>query len=141
MSSTNAGFLEVCPPATPGERQRDLRLAVACLGWALSFVVARALIRYGALPGAVPWLVALLPTVGGVVLLTAYTRYLREIDELQRAIQLQAMALGFGGGFLAICAYVTFVPLGAPQVDPLSLLAVMPVLYAIGMLVGRGRYR
>ena len=141
MSIVGAGLLEVCAPSEPKERQRDLRLAAACLGWALSFVGARAVIRYGVLPGAVPWLVALLPAIGGLVLLTAFTRYLREIDELQRAIQLQALALGFGGGFLAICAYVTFVPLGAPQVDPLSLLAVMPVLYSIGMLVGRGRYR
>lgn len=82
-----------------------------------------------------------LPTVAGVILLAAYTRYLREIDELQRAIQLRALALGFGGGFLGICGYVTFQPLGAPQVDPVSLLVVMPVLYAIGILVGSGRYR
>ena len=84
---------------------------------------------------------AALPTIAGGVLLAAYIRYLREIDELQRAIQLRAMALGFGGGFLAICGYVTFQPLGAPRVDPVSLLAVMPVLYAIAVVAGSGRYR
>ena len=132
----------VCPPTTSRERRRDLRLAGACLAWAVCFVGARWLIRYGVLPGgAVPWLVAAVPTLAGGVLLAAYTRYLREIDELQRAIQLQAMALGFGGGFLSICGYVTFQPLGAPQVDPVSLLAVMPILYAIAILVGSGRYR
>ena len=131
-----------CDLGTTAERRRERRLAGACLTWAFCFVIARWLIRYGGLPGgAIPWLVATLPTVAGIVLLGAYTRYLREIDELQRAIQLQAMALGFGGGFLAICAYVTFVPLGAPSVDPLSLLSVMPALYAVGILIGRRQYR
>jgi hypothetical protein len=51
------------------------------------------------------------------------------------------MALGFGGGFLGICGYVTFQPLGAPPVGPVTLLVIMPVLYAIGILVGNGRYR
>lgn len=124
------------------ERRRDVRLAGASLAWAVCFAGARSLIKHGLLPGgAVPWLVAALPTVAGVILLAAYRRYLREIDELQRAIQVRALAFGFGGGFLGICGYVTFQPLGAPQVDPVSLLVVMPVLYAIGILVGSGRYR
>jgi hypothetical protein len=119
-----------------------MRLAGASLAWAVCFAGARWLIRNDVLPGgAIPWLVAALPTVAGAVLLAAYTRYLREIDELQRAIQLRAMALGFGGGFLGICGYVTFQPLGAPPVDPVTLLVIMPVLYAIGILVGNGRYR
>ena len=131
-----------CSPANPRERRQDFRLVGACLAWGVCFVGARWLIRYGTLPGgAIRWLVAALPTVTGVALLAAYARYLREIDELQRAIQLRAMAFGFGGGFLAICGYVTFQPLGAPQVDPVSLLAVMPMLYAIAVLVGTGRYR
>ena len=35
----------------------------------------------------------------------------------KRLIQLQAMAWAFGGGFFAICGYLLFVPLGAPEVD------------------------
>lgn len=131
-----------CAPAGRRGWRRDVRLAGASLVWAVCFVGARSLIRHGLLPGgAVPWLVAALPTVAGVVLVAAYTRYLREIDELQRAIQLRAMALGFGGGFLGICSYVTFQPLGGPQVDPVDLLVIMPVVYAIGVVVETGRYR
>jgi hypothetical protein len=89
-----------CSTATTAERRRSLHLAGACLVWAVCFVGARWLIRYGALPdGAVSWLVPAMPTAAGAVLLAAFTRYLREIDELQRSIQLQALAFGFGGGF------------------------------------------
>jgi hypothetical protein len=142
MTRVGQELLPHCSPATTVERRRDLRLAGACLAWALCFVGARWLIRDGPWSdGAVVWLVATLPTAAGLGLLIVFTRYLREIDELQRSIQLQAMALGFGGGFLAICGYVTFQPLGAPQIDPVSLLAVMPILYAVGILLGSGRYR
>lgn len=131
-----------CPRAARRGWRRDVRLAGASLAWAVCFAGARSLIRHGLLPGGVvPWLVAALPTVAGVVLVAAYTRYLREIDELQRAIQLRAMALGFGGGFLGICSYVTFQALGGPQMDPVDLLAIMPVVYAIGIIVDSWRYR
>jgi hypothetical protein len=130
-----------CSPAAPQERSRNVRLAGACLAWGVCFVGARWLTRDDGLVGPLRWLVATVPTLAGAALLVAYTRYLREIDELQRAIQLQAMAFGFGGGFLAICGYVTFQPLGAPEVDSYSLLAVMPIFYAIATLVGSGRYR
>ena len=129
-----------CEVSTDG--RSELRLAGASLGWAICFVGARYLIKRDLVPdGALTWLVAVLPAVAGAALLLMYSRYLRAIDEMQRAIQLQAMALGFGGGFLAICAYSTLQPLGAPAADSLTLLAIMPILYAVAMLAGSGRYR
>ena len=128
--------------ATPRERAVHFRLAAVCLAWAVAFVGARYLLRHVLAPeGAIAWLVAAVPSVAGVALMVAYTRYLRDIDELQRAIQLRAMAYGFGGGFLAICGYVTFEALGAPAVDSTSLIAVMPILYSVAMVTSAGRYR
>lgn len=142
MTELNHEPLPACPPGTLRELRRDFRLAGGCLAWAVCFAGARWLIRNGLLPdGVIPWIVAALPTAAGVGLLAAYTRYLRQIDELERAIQVQALALGFGGGFLAICGYVTFQLLGAPRVDPVSLLALMPIFYAVAIVLGRRRYR
>lgn len=125
-----------------GELRQALRLTAASLVWGLCFVAALWVLRENLLPdGPLSWLVAALPTVAGFVLLSSFTRYLHEIDELQRSIQLQAMALGFGGGYLAICAWATFEQVGAPHVDPLSLLAIMPILYAVGTVAGHLRYR
>jgi drug/metabolite transporter (DMT)-like permease len=124
------------------ERNIELRLAGACLVWGLCFTGANFLLKRGDVPeGTTRWIVAGLPSFMGIVLLAAYTRYLRDIDELQRAIQLQALALGFGGGFLAICGYMTFVRMGAPAIDLSVALSTMPVFYAIAVLFGSGRYR
>jgi len=116
-------------------------VAAASLGWALCFVGAAKALDDGAMTGIAAWAMAAVPTLAGAGLLVVYVRYLRSIDELQRTIHLEALAIGFGGGFLAICAYMTFEPLGAPAADPLDLLAAMPVLYAVALIAGTARYR
>lgn len=130
-----------CEGSTVPVRRMEWWVAAASLLWALCFVGARQALGDAPEPGAATWLIAALPTMAGIGLLAVYVRYLRRIDELQRAIHLEAMAIGFGGGFLAICAYITFEPLGAPATNPLDLLAVMPMIYALALLVGSGRYR
>jgi hypothetical protein len=138
--------LEPAPPECSAGSLQDLRsslrLAGICLGWAVVFVGSVRLVRSDLLPaGAIPWIVASVPSVAAVFVLVAYSRYLRQTDELQRLIQLQALALGFGGGFFAICGYSLFEELGAPATEGVDIVVVMPVLYTIGVLVGTWRYR
>lgn len=130
------------PDRTMGGRRREIMVALSSLGWAVCFTVAMHVLRDGVVTSApLTWLVAAVPSLAAAGLLVGYTRYLREIDELQRLIQLQAMGWAFGGGFFAICGYLLFVPLGAPEADVATLVAIMPVLFAIGTLVGAWRYR
>ena len=70
-----------------------------------------------------------------------FVRFLRAADELQRVIQLQALALGFGGGFFFICGYSLFEPLGAPPSQSADIVVIMPLLYVVGVLNGARRYR
>lgn len=130
------------PAATGCDVRGQLRLAGVCLVWGILFAGGMMLIKHELLPaGPLPWLIALLPSVAGVFVLLEYVRFLRRADELQRLIQLQAMAWGFGGGFLAICGYSLFEQLGAPSADAAGIVAVMPILYAVASLVGAWRYR
>ena len=135
-----AGFTGGTGATAPAGRMEGW-VAAASLGWALCFVGAAKALDAGTMTGFAAWLIAAAPSVAGVGLLLVYMRYLRAIDELQRVIHLEALAFGFGGGFLAICAYMTFEPLGAPAADPLQLLAAMPVLYAVALIAGTARYR
>lgn len=73
--------------------------------------------------------------------LLAYRRFLREADGLQRRIHLEALALGFGGGWLAVAGYRLFELLGAPPVDRGGVILVMAILYVVGLALGRWRYR
>ena len=135
-------FLARCGLSTKSGRRAELLLAGVTLLWALLYTGATFLITSELLPsGPIPWLVGAVPTFAAVLVLFQYTRFLREADELQRLIQLQALALGFGGGFFVICSYSTFVHLGAPDVDDAIIVTVMPLLYVAGILIGTRRYR
>ena len=139
---TPASAWVLCFGATPRDRRNERRVAGICLAWALSLTGGTFLIKNDLLPaGPIPWLVAALPSVVAVFLLLSFGRFLREADELQRLIQLQALALAFGGGFFAICGYAQFEKLGAPAVNTLDFLAVMPLLYVVGIFLGWRRYR
>ena len=86
-------------------------------------------------------MVAAIPAIASVWLLLRYARYLRHTDELERLIQLQAFAWAFGGWFFAVCSYLPFEVLGAPAIDRSMGVALLPMLFAVGTLVGRWRYR
>lgn len=147
MSSSNDSVRNSAPDAErrhwmKGGRRHEVVVAASSLAWAICFTVAMRVLKEGVVTSPpYTWVIAAVPSVAAVGILVGYTRYLRHLDELKRLIQLQAMGWGFGGGFFVICGYLLFVPLGAPEVHTGTLAAIMPVLFAIGTLVGSWRYR
>jgi ABC-type spermidine/putrescine transport system permease subunit II len=129
-----------CDPV-PGAKRRELQVAGYSLLWAIVFVGAARLLDSPNLSRPVAVIIALIPTVLGAVLLFGYTRYLRSTDELQRLIQLQAMGWAFGGGILAASGYSLFMQLGAPRLDATTFAALMAIFFAIGLVIGRWRYK
>jgi hypothetical protein len=139
---TKRPFWARCADTTPRDRRNSLRALAALAVWAVVFVAATHAIRRELLPsGPISWLVAALPSVLMLVAFLAYADYLRKADELQRTIQLQALALGFGAGLLALSGYPLFERLGAPALDPGDYMAVMAVFFSLGTVLGRRRYR
>jgi predicted MFS family arabinose efflux permease len=131
-----------CGDTTPRDRRNTVRMLVALAVWAVVFVAATWAIRKELLPtGPISWIVAALPSALMVVALLAYADYLRKADELQRGIQLQALALGFGAGWLALCGYPLFERLGAPAIDPGDYVIVMAVCFSLGVVLGQRRYK
>jgi len=109
--------------------------------WLVCFAAATWLIRAGIVTaGPVGWVVAILPTAVGVGALLGFGRYLREGDELQRKIQLQALAFGFGAGLFVGFGYRLFEGLGAPVASISDASVVIVFFYLIGLWLGRRRY-
>jgi hypothetical protein len=110
--------------------------------WAVAFTAASQLIKRGVVTeGPLAWGLAALPFLFGAGVLVAYARYLRETDELQRLIQLQALALGCGGTFFLIAGYEVLQRLGAPMGEVDDVTMVMAGFYALGTFLGWRRYR
>ena len=139
---SRVSFWRRCAGSTPQDTRNQLRFAGFSLGWALVFVGCTFLIRRGFLPeGPIRWLVAALPSVAAVFLVGAFLRFLNEADEFQRLVQLQSLAVGFGGSFFFLTGYTIFERVGAPPIDFADAATIMPVLYAVCVLVSAWRYR
>lgn len=126
---------------TPRDWRNMRRFLLAGLAWMVSFVAGASLLR-GALAGGgwVAWMVAAVPALTGLLVLITYRRYLLETDEFQRMVHYQALALGCGGGWLAVGGYRLFELVGAPRVDRGAILLVMTVVFTVGILLSRRRY-
>ncbi len=116
------------------------QLSLALVFYAATLVASQLLLQR--LPGS-DWRIplAVLPVLPVAFGLRAFMRYLRQVDELQRRIQLDAIA--FGAGMTALLTF-TYGFLELADFPPISVLWVLPiltVLWGIGLLRASWRYR
>jgi hypothetical protein len=110
--------------------------------WTVSWVVANIAIKKN---WAATWfpapLFAVVPTILGIVMIFAYWRFLREADELQCKIQLEALAVGFGAGLVGGYTIHLLSRAGVlTSIEISEVAAFMMVVYAVATLVGERRY-
>jgi hypothetical protein len=112
-----------------------------CLAlWLASFVAATIAFELDLLPTSAGVAVTIANGVLGVFAVASYFRLLRGADELERKIQVEALALGFGAGAVGMMAYRLAERAGAPSMDINDALLVMLVAYAVGVVVARRHY-
>lgn len=128
--------------------ERQVRTTIGLAAWTAAWVASLALAAFG--PEAlwdgqvVPTVVAIVANVLiGVGMLLANKRFLQSLDELQRSIQLQAMAWSLGAGLVGGMALtlldefdlVTF------EATIAQLVIFMGLVYLAACIVGALRYR
>lgn len=134
-------FVTTCTQMTAADRRNSWRAAGWLLVWAVSFVSVAFAIRTEALSaGLWTYLAIAGSTALGIVAVLAYVRFVRQADELQRKIQLEALALGFAGGFIAQFAFSLIERAGIMDVEIGDLFLVMCVCYSVGLFLGARRY-
>jgi len=126
---------------SPSDRRNQRWILRLNLSWALAYIGAIQVLKRELVTGPVAWVVAAVPAILGIIVVVVYGRFLRQTDELQRLIQLEALALGFGGSFFAFCGYAVFQRLGAPAMDITTATIIMVFLYLLGVFLGTRRYR
>jgi len=96
------------------------------------------------LPRGAPWKLALALAQAGAstVIVLMMVRGIRKLDELQRRIQLEALAAAFAGTAILVTAWGFLEIAGAPEVRwGLWIWPAMTVMWTGGLLVARRRYR
>ena len=129
---------------TPRDHRNRRTSAIWQYLWFISLIGTQSLFNFRRelVPaGVLYWLVAALPLLIGAGTLWFWLRYLREADELQRRIQLNAVAFGFGVTFFWITSYAALIAAGAPTLE--QNLHMIPGLlaYSLALLYGKWQYR
>ena len=90
-----------------------------------------------------PWkyLIAVAPMLPALVVPVAVVRFFREIDELQRKIQLEALAGAFTATAVITLTYGFLQNAGLPDLNWVWVWPIMGVCWAIGLAFARWRYR
>lgn len=115
--------------------------AVAMVGYAVALTVS--IVALQRAPEGAWWRypVALLPMVPAAWIVVAVVRQLGRIDELQRRIQLEALAFAFGGAALLTFSYGFLENAGMPHLNWFFVWPVMATLWIVGLTWANRRYR
>jgi hypothetical protein len=136
------------PPDTGAWASRLIRNTLGLAAWTAAWVASLALAAFA--PGVLwnnqvaPTLLAIAVNVAvGVGMLFANKRHLQAQDELQRTLQLQAMAWSLGAGLVGGLAWTLFARHGlvAFEAEIAHLVVFMAVVYLAGSIAGVLRYR
>ena len=85
--------------------------------------------------------VALTPIVPAALALWAFVRQMRRLDELQRRIQFEALAISFGATALLTFSYGFLENAGFPHISLIWILPLMVALWGVSLAVSSLRYR
>ena len=127
---------------TAVDRRNNRRFTFWCLAWAAALIGATWIVEtYDSLAGPIAWLVALSPNVFAFGALVAYMRFLRMADEMQRRIQIEGLAIGFGTGWIFAIGYLVLQSAGAPEVPLTAIIVVMTAGWIVGNVIAVRHYR
>ena len=134
---------------TGGYLRDQIRTTARFVLWTLAWVVTLALARFG--PGLLwdvqqqvaSWAAVAANLVVGIGWIVAFTRLLQGMDELQRKILQDALAVTLGVGWVGGFAYFVADAAGlvAYDVGIAVFPALLSVVYLIAFAVGKFRYR
>ena len=137
MNTTNAGSLD------ESTRRNTVRLGL----WTGAWLVSMALAVFGPIflwESRSVSLVAIVINVAlGIGMMVANKQHLDGLDELQRKIQLDAMALALGMGLVLWLGYSAMDIANVIEFDAEISFMVMliGVIYIVGVLIGRRKYQ
>ena len=87
------------------------------------------------------FLIALAPTIPGILLALSIGSAIAQLDELQRRIQLEAIGIAFGGSIIASLTYALLVLAGFPQVSWMFVPLILMMFWLVGKLWTMWKYR
>ena len=128
--------------------QRAFKIVIPTAIWTVIWMATLALAKFG--PDLlwdhqplVSWIAVALNVLVGLGWIVVHAQYLRKVDDLQRKILMEGMAVALGVGLVGGFAYSVADSAGLVTFDGsfAFVSALMAVVYAVATVVGTLRYR
>ncbi len=127
-------------PTTAANRRYAIEFALSMLAYVVVLVISITVINYG-LPPAWKLVFALLPIIPIAFVFAAIVRYVGSIDELQRRIHIESLALAAGITALLAVTYGFLETVGLPHLSAWFTYAAVMVAWLIARPFVARRYR
>ncbi|WP_299810897.1 hypothetical protein [uncultured Shewanella sp.] len=134
----------ICAKGLP---KRDLknanRVNLLALAWALTLMISTYLSENELLgSGILLILVFSIHTLIGIAMLVAYRHFLVQLDEMERKVQLDALALSVGVAIISFSSYSILENSAiVPPLNAAYLIVLITLTYIVGIIKGRISYR
>ena len=123
--------------------KNNIRLLCWIFAWVGTIILVDKAVLYEWYSSDLISMVAIVINAGiGLGVIVTFMRYLNEVDELQRKIQLDALALSMGVGWVGGFTYSLLVTAQFVTDNEVSdIIMLMTCTYMVGIIVGQVRYR
>ena len=132
------------PNSAPARSKKNHALIMIWIFiWMVTFVAADKAETYEWYSsGSLPLVAIVINAIIGLAVIATYMRFLKELDEMQQKIQLNALALAMGIGLVGGVSYSLLVSngyVGSP--DTAVAIMLLGGGYSVGLVLGRVRYQ
>lgn len=133
----------ICAKGLP---KRDLknanRVNLLALLWAGTLLLSTYLIENQSLSTGIVTMLFSLHSLIGIFMLVSYRHFLVQLDEMERKVQLDALALSVGVTIIFFSSYSILANSAiVPTLNAAYLIALMALTYMFGIIKGRINYR
>ncbi len=118
-----------------------LLLLVGLAAYAAMLIVSQRVLGGGIESQSASILIALSPMLPAVFICGVVMRSIRHLDEMQRKLQFEALALAFAGTALITFSYGFLEGAGFPRISMFAVWPLMAAIWFIGVMIGRLRFK
>ena len=128
---------------TSGSAKNTIRFLCWTFAWSMTMVLADKAILYEWHSSDLISAIAIVLNAGiGIGMILSYLRHLRDMDELQRKIQLDALAIAMGVALVGSVSYLLMVTAKfITDAEVSDIILLMTFTFVVSVIVGHLRYR
>ncbi len=123
-----------------GGRRYLAELGAAIIAYTAVLVLSLTVLIHAQLRGPAATLIAMTPMIPAAGACWAMLRQVRRIDEMQRRVQLEALAISFAGTALITFSYGFLEGVGYPRMSMFVVWPIMATLWVVALFVCHRRY-